>query len=232
MPPKSSPKSVKVSVKVKICGVRTPAIVEAAAVAGADYVGLVFFAKSPRNVSLAEAALLTKAAVGRIATVAVLVDPDDDLLEDVIAIAGPDLLQLHGREGPERMAMIKTRFGVPLIKAIAVASPEDVAAAHHYWDMADIMLFDAKPDPATLPGGNGVALDWGVLAGLQPRRPFALSGGLTAENVGEAIKLTGAVMVDVSSGVESKAGQKDLKLIQSFIRAAKAVTPQPRARAS
>lgn len=233
MPPKSSPKSVKVSVKVKICGVRTPAIVEAAAVAGADYVGLVFFAKSLRNVSLAEAALLTKAAAGRIATVAVLVDPDDDLIEDVIAIAGPDLLQLHGREGPERMAMIKTRFGVPLIKAIAVASPQDVAAAHQYWDLADIMLFDAKPDPAAaLPGGNGMAFDWGVLSGLQSRKPFALSGGLTPENVGEAIKLTGAVMVDVSSGVERKAGQKDLKLIQSFIRAAKAVTPQARAKAS
>jgi phosphoribosylanthranilate isomerase len=129
--------------------------------------------------------------------------------------------------------MIKTRFGMPLIKAIAVASPQDVAAAHQYWDLADIMLFDAKPDPATaLPGGNGMAFDWGVLSGLQSHKPFALSGGLTPENVGEAIKLTGAVMVDVSSGVERKAGQKDLKLIQSFIRAAKAVTPQARAKAS
>ena len=232
VPPNSSPKSVKVSVKVKICGVRTPAIVDIAADAGADYVGLVFYAKSPRNVTLAEAALLTKAAAGRIATVAVLVDPDDDLIADVMAIASPALLQLHGREAPERLAAIKARFGVPLIKAIPVATADDIAAAHRYWDMADIMLFDAKPDPAAaLPGGTGRAFDWRALAGLEPQRPFALSGGLTPENVGEAIRLTGAVMVDVSSGVERKAGEKDARLVQSFTRAAKAASPQRQAKA-
>lgn len=221
------------SIKVKICGVRTPAIVDIAAEAGADYVGLVFFSKSPRNVSLAEAALITRAAAGRIATVAVLVDPDDDLIKDVMAIAGPDLLQLHGRESPERMAAIKARFGVPLIKAIEVASAEDLAVTDRYWDVADIMLFDAKPDPAALlPGGNGLLFDWRVLAGLEQHRPFALSGGLTPENVGEAIRLTGAVMVDVSSGVERRAGEKDLGRVQSFIRAAKAAKPQAQARAS
>ncbi len=221
------------SVKVKICGVRTPAIVDIAVGAGADYVGLVFFAKSPRNVTLAEAALITKAAAGRIASVAVLVDPDDDLIEDVMAIAGPDLLQLHGSEAPERMAAIKARFGVPLIKAITVASAEDIAGADGYWDVADIMLFDAMPDPAaSRPGGNGLAFDWRALAGLEQDRPFALSGGLTPENVGEAIRLTGAVMVDVSSGVERKRGEKDAELMQRFIRAAKAVRPQARAKAS
>jgi phosphoribosylanthranilate isomerase len=222
-----------VSVKVKICGVRTPEVVEAAVAAGGDYVGVVFFAKSPRNVTLAEAALVTKAAAGRIATVAVLVDPDDDLIADVMAIATPDLLQLHGREDPKRMAAIKARFGVPLIKAITVASPEDVAAADRYWDVADIMLFDAKPSPeAALPGGNGLPFDWRALSSLPQHRPFALSGGLTPENVGEAIRLTGAVMVDVSSSVERRAGEKDTGLVQSFIRAAKAVRPQSQVKAS
>ena len=221
------------SVKVKICGVRTPEVVEAAVAAGGDYVGVVFFAQSPRNVTLAEAALVTKAAAGRIATVAVLVDPDDDLIADVMAIATPDLLQLHGREDPKRMAAIKARFGVPLIKAITVASPEDVAVADRYWDVADIMLFDAKPSPkAALPGGNGLPFDWRALSGLQQHRPFALSGGLTPENVGEAIRLTGAVMVDVSSSVERRAGEKDTGLVQSFIRAAKAVRPQSQVKAS
>ncbi len=138
-------------VKVKICGVRTPEVVEAAVAAGADYLGIVFFPASPRNVTLAEAALLTKAAAGRIASVAVLVDPDDALIEDVLAIAGPDLLQLHGQEDPERLAAIKARFGVPLIKAIQIASAKDVAAAERYWDSADILLFDAKVDQGVPP---------------------------------------------------------------------------------
>jgi phosphoribosylanthranilate isomerase len=219
-------------VKVKICGVRTPAIVEAAADAGADYAGVVFFPKSPRNVTLPEAALVTKAAAGRIAMVAVLVDPDDELLEDVMAIAGPDLLQLHGSESPERLAAIKARFGVPIIKAIQVASAEDVAAAEPYWDLADIMLLDAKPAPAALPGGNGVPFDWNALTGLEQRRPFALSGGLTPENVGEAIRLTGAVMVDVSSGVEQAPGEKNTRLMRKFIQAAKSAGIEPEAVAS
>lgn len=219
-----------VPVKVKICGVRTPEVVEAAIAAGADYLGIVFFPKSPRNVTLAEAALLTKAAAGRIATVAVLVDPDDALIEDVLAIAAPDLLQLHGREDPRRLAAIKARFGVPIIKAIPVASPKDVATAERYWDSADILLFDAKPDPgATMPGGAGRAFDWHALEGVKRRRPFALSGGLTAENVGEAIRLTGAVMVDVSSGVEWARGHKDAQLVRGFIRAAKAAASEEQA---
>ena len=208
-------------VKVKICGVRTPEVVEAAIAAGADYLGVVFFPASPRHVTLAEAALLTKAAAGRIASVAVLVDPDDALIEDVLAIAGPDLLQLHGREDPERLAAIKARFGVPLIKAIQVASAKDVAIAERYGDSADILLFDAKLDQAGAPGGAGKSFDWRVLEGVKRRRPFALSGGLTAENVGEAIRLTGAVMVDVSSGVERARGHKDTELVRRFIRAAK-----------
>jgi phosphoribosylanthranilate isomerase len=210
-----------VPVKVKICGVRTPEVVEAAVAAGADYLGIVFFPGSPRNVTLAEAALLTKAAAGRIATVAVLVDPDDALIEDVLAIAGPDLLQLHGREDPERLAAIKARFGVPVIKAIQIASPADVAIAERYWHSADILLFDAKMEQGSVPGGAGKTFDWRVLETVKRRRPFALSGGLTPENVGEAIRLTGAVMVDVSSGVERARGHKDAELVRRFIRAAK-----------
>lgn len=216
-------------VKVKICGVRTPEVVEAAVAAGADYLGIVFFPASPRNVTLAEAAILTKAAAGRIASVAVLVDPDDALIEDVLAIAGPDLLQLHGQEDPERLAAIKARFGVPLIKAIQIASAKDVAAAERYWDSADILLFDAKMDQGGAPGGAGKTFDWRALEGVKRRRPFALSGGLTAENVGEAIRLTGAAMVDVSSGVERARGQKDALLVRRFIRAAKEAATEEQA---
>lgn len=220
-------------VKVKICGVRTPAAVETAAAAGAQYVGVVFFPKSPRNVTLAEAALVTKAAAGRIATVAVLVDADDELIGDVMAIAGPDLLQLHGRESPDRMREIKARFGVPLIKAIQVDSAADIATAEHFWDVADIMLFDAKPaSAASRPGGGGVSFDWHALGGVAKRRPFALSGGLTPENVGEAIRLTGAVMVDVSSGVERIPGQKDHDLIRRFIHAVRSAALEPQEAAS
>ncbi|MGC2409255.1 MAG: phosphoribosylanthranilate isomerase [Methyloceanibacter sp.] len=221
------------SVKVKICGVRTPDLVETAVAAGADYIGVVFFEKSPRNVTLAEAALVTKAASGQIASVAVLVDPDDLLIEEVVAVAGPDLLQLHGSETPERMAEIKGRFGVPLIKAISVASAEDAAEADRFWDIADMILFDAKPDPAAgRPGGNGVAFNWHSLAALWQGRQFALSGGLTAENVGEAIRVTGATMVDVSSGVEGAPGRKDRDLVRKFIQAAKSTAAKPKAIAS
>jgi len=226
-------KRVKVSVKVKICGVRTPDLVDTAVAAGADYIGVVFFEKSPRNVTLAEAALVTKAASGRIASVAVLVDPDDMLIEEVVAIAGPDLLQLHGSETPERLADIKGRFGVKLIKAISVAAAEDAAEADRFWDIADMILFDAKPDPAaSLPGGNGLAFDWHALAALSQGRHFALSGGLTAENVGEAVRVTGASMVDVSSGVERAPGRKDRDLVRQFIQAAKSAAARPKAIAS
>ncbi len=221
------------SVKVKICGVRTPDLVETAVAAGADYIGVVFFDKSPRNVTLAEAALVTKAAKGRIASVAVVVDPDDLLIGDVLAIAAPDFLQLHGSETPERLVEIKGRFGVKIIKAIPVASAEDAAEADRYADIADIVLFDTKADPAAaLPGGNGVAFDWRALAATRAGRPFALSGGLTAETVAEAIRITGATMVDVSSGVERAPGRKDLDLMVKFIRAAKAVAGAPEAIAS
>ena len=218
-------------VKVKICGVRTPAIVEAAAAASADYVGLVFFPKSPRYVTPEGARALAEAASGKIGTVAVMVDPDDALIDSVLAVFRPDLLQLHGSETPERVAAIRMRAGCPVMKAIAVAGAGDVADAAKYAGSADDMLFDAKSSPdARLPGGNGVPFDWRALQGL--KAPFALSGGLTPTNVGEAIRLTGAFMVDVSSGVERAPGEKDATLVRSFILAAKAASPTRQAKAS
>jgi phosphoribosylanthranilate isomerase len=220
-----------VPVKVKICGVRTPAIVETAAEAGADFVGLVLFAKSLRHVELEEARVLAAVARGRIGTVAVLVDPDDALVDGVVERVRPDLLQLHGSETPERVAAIRGRARLPVMKAIAVAEAYDVADAGKYAASADFILFDAKASPdALLPGGNGVPFNWDALKGIEP--PFALSGGLTPDTVGEAIRLTGASLVDVSSGVERVPGEKDPELVRRFIRAAKGVSPQSRAKAS
>jgi len=217
-----------VPAKVKICGVRTPAIIETAAEAGADFVGLVFFAKSPRHLTLEAATALAGAARGRIATVAVLVDPDDDFIDRVAEAVRPDLLQLHGSETPERVAAVRARTKLPVMKAVAIGTPEDVALACAFAASADHILFDAKADAAAaLPGGNGVAFDWGVLKGFGA--PFALSGGLTPNTVGEAIRVTGASLVDVSSGVERAPGEKDAELVKRFIRAAKGTAPQARA---
>jgi len=220
-----------VAVKVKICGVRTPAIIDTAAQEGADFVGLVFFPKSPRYVVPEDAGALAEAARGRIGTVAVLVDPDDALIDRVVAAVRPDFLQLHGNETPGRVATIRARAGLPVMKAIPVAETGDTQKAAAYAGIADYILFDAKAAPATmLPGGNGVPFNWQALTGVNP--PFALSGGLTPGNVGEAITLTGASLVDVSSGVERTAGEKDVRLVRNFIQAAKAALPQARAKAS
>jgi len=220
-----------VPVKVKICGVRTPAIVETASEAGADFIGLVLFAKSPRHVELEEARVLAAVARGKIGTVAVLVDPDDALVDGVVERVRPDFLQLHGSETPERVTAIRTRAGLPVMKAIAVAEACDVADAGKYAASADFILFDAKASPdALLPGGNGVPFNWDALKGIKP--PFALSGGLTPDTVGEAIRLTGASLVDVSSGVERAPGEKDAELVRRFVRAAKGAAPQARTKAS
>jgi phosphoribosylanthranilate isomerase len=220
-----------VTVKVKICGVRTPAVVEAAAEAGADFIGLVLFPKSPRYVELEEARVLAAIARGKMGTVAVLVDPDDELVDGVLSRVRPDLLQLHGSETPERVAAIKARTGLNVMKAISIAEAADVAAASAYASSADYILFDTKAGAgATLPGGNGVAFDWLALKDF--KAPFALSGGLTPDTVGEAIRLTGASLVDVSSGVERAPGDKDLSLVRRFIQAARSAAPQARAKAS
>ena len=210
------------SVQVKICGLSTPDTMEAALSNGAEFVGLNFYPPSPRYVTPAQAVPLAAMARGRTRIVALVVDADDALLKDIAAVVKPDFFQLHGNETPERVAAIKAMTGRPAIKVIKVGGPEDVAKATAYVDVADIFLFDAKA-PATLknalPGGNGIPFDWSLLDG---KHGFMLSGGLSLHNVAEAIRITGAAIVDVSSGVESAPGKKDLSLIRKFIEAAKA----------
>lgn len=219
------------AVKVKICGVRTPAIIETAAAEGADYIGLVLFERSPRHVEVEEARVLAAVARGKIGSVAVAVDPDDALVDAIAERVRPDLIQLHGNESPERVAAIKERTGLPVMKAIPVADASDVGRAEGYEAVADLILFDAKAAPdATRPGGFGESFDWTLLGDAKP--PFALSGGLTAGNVADAIRITGASLVDVSSGVESEAGVKDAELVRGFVRAAKEAAAAPRAKAS
>lgn len=208
---------------VKICGLSTAASLEAALEAGADMVGLVFFPTSPRHVSLGQARELAGQARGRARIVALTVDADDRLLEAIVAAATPDVLQLHGRETPARVAAVAKRFGVATMKAIGVAGPSDLSAAKPYAGVADMILFDAKPPKdAHLPGGNGLAFDWRLLAGFAGETPYLLSGGLTPDNVGEAIALSGAKGVDVSSGVERAPGVKDNSKIAAFVARARA----------
>jgi phosphoribosylanthranilate isomerase len=208
--------------RVKICGIRTAEALGAALQARADLIGLVFFPPSPRNLSIEEAEPLAEYARGFAAVVALVVDADDALLERIMAAVHPDMLQLHGSETPARVAEIRERFGKPVMKAIKVATAEDAEAALAYQEIADLILFDARPPKgADRPGGHGAAFDWSVLAGVRDKVPFMLSGGLTPENVGEAIRVTGATAVDVSSGVETAPGIKNPGLIRAFIRAAK-----------
>jgi phosphoribosylanthranilate isomerase len=210
------------NVQVKICGLSTADTMNAALANGADFVGLVFYPPSPRYVTPAKAAPLAAMARGRARIVALVVDANDALLKDIADAVKPDYFQLHGNETPERVSAIKALTGKPIIKAIRVGGPEDVSLATGFVDVADMILFDTKA-PASLknalPGGNGIPFDWSLLEG---KRGFMLSGGLNPANVAEAIRVTGAPMVDVSSGVESAPGKKDSALIAKFIEAAKA----------
>jgi phosphoribosylanthranilate isomerase len=212
---------------VKICGITTADIMHVALDAGADYVGLVFFPKSPRNVGLSDAGALGEMARDRALIVALTVDADDSLLDDSGRKVRPDILQLHGHETPDRCRAIKSRWpAVQIMKAIGVATPQDVALATSYANAADLILFDAKPPKDSLiPGGNGVTFDWSMLD--RAPRPFMLSGGLTPDNVAAAVRATGAHAVDVSSGVESAPGVKAANLVRRFIAAAKAPSNQP-----
>lgn len=208
-------------IRVKICGLREKAHVEAAVEAGARYVGFVFFPKSPRNISVADAARLAAEVPPGVAKVALTVDATDAELDAIAAAVPLDMLQLHGQESPERVAEIRARYGLPVMKAIGMAGPEDVAGIEIYGKVADQLLVDAKaPKGAALPGGNGIAFDWTLVARKYWPCPWMLAGGLTPANVAEAIRLTGARQVDVSSGVESAPGVKDADLIRAFIAAA------------
>lgn len=208
-------------VRCKICGLKTPADVEAAAQAGAGYIGLVFFSRSPRHLEIAQARELALLAPVGLAKVALVVDADDATLQAITDAVPLDLLQLHGRESPARVAEVKARFGLPVMKAVGVAEAADLAAIADYEAVADQILVDAKaPKGAALPGGNGLAFDWRLIAGRPWRRPWMLAGGLTPENVAEAVRLTGARQVDVSSGVESAPGVKEAARIAAFVAAA------------
>ena len=209
--------------EVKICGLKTAEAVNAALDGGADYIGLVFFPRSPRHVDAATALSLADRARGQAKIVALFVDPDDKVLDNIIDRVQPDIIQLHGDESSPRVREIKRRCHLPVIKAIKVGSSVDAARALRYNEAADLILFDAHPPKgACLPGGNGAAFDWHSLAEFKGRMKFMLSGGLTSENVSQAIAETGASAVDVSSGVESAPGVKDVGLIRSFLKAAKA----------
>lgn len=208
-------------VRVKICGVRSEAAVEAAARAGAAYIGLVFFERSPRHVDAASARALALAAPPGLAKVALMVDPTDADLDAVCEAVPLDMLQLHGRETPDRVAELRARTGLPVMKAVGIAGRGDLAQLDRFAAVADQLLVDAKPVPgAALPGGNGIGFDWTLIADRTWDVPWMLAGGLRPENVAEAVRLTGARQVDVSSGVESAPGQKDPDRIAAFLRAA------------
>lgn len=210
------------SLIVKICGLSTPEALDAAIAEGADMVGFVFFQASPRNVSFAHAPALSARVEGRAKKVALSVDADDDLLSTIVDALGPDFLQLHGKETPERVSAIKARFRLPVIKALPIESKGDLAQVKDFAPVSDWLLFDAKaPAEATRPGGLGKPFDWSLMRGVVPGVPVILSGGLDADNVGEALRITGLSAVDVSSGVESSPGRKDVKKIRDFIRIAR-----------
>ncbi|MFC3086060.1 phosphoribosylanthranilate isomerase [Tabrizicola soli] len=211
-------------VRVKICGLRRAADVVAAAAAGAAYAGFVFFPKSPRHLTVEAARALALGAPEGLCKVALTVDADDATLDAIVGAVPLDMLQLHGREAPERVAEVKARYGLPVMKAIGVADEGDLAGLLEMSLAADQLLIDAKPPKgAALPGGNGLAFDWRLLVGRKWLRPWMLAGGLTPENVAQAVRLTGARQVDVSSGVESAPGVKDPARIAAFVQAAQGV---------
>jgi phosphoribosylanthranilate isomerase len=209
-------------VAAKICGLSSHDAVAAAAEGSARYLGFVFYPPSPRAVTPAQAAPLCAAVPAGIARVALFVDADDDTIAEILDAAAIDILQFHGQETPQRVAEARARFGRRVMKAVAIAGPEDLPAAGEYEDAADLLLFDAKPPRGlgALPGGNGRAFDWGLIAGHAWRRPWMLSGGLTAALLPEAVRLSGAACVDVSSGVETRSGHKDPDKIRAFLAAA------------
>ena len=205
------------SISIKFCGLSQPADISAAAEAGARYVGFVFFPKSPRAVSLTQARDLALAVPVGVAKVGLVVDPEDGFLDQLLAEVPLDILQLHGHETPTRVAEIRARTGLPVMKAIGIADADDLGQIADYAAVSDQLLIDAKPPKnADLPGGNGLSFDWRLLAGRRWPVPWMLAGGLTPDNVRLAVQMTGAQQVDVSSGVESRAGVKDPMLIHAF----------------
>ncbi|EKF19250.1 phosphoribosylanthranilate isomerase [Nitratireductor pacificus] len=205
---------------IKICGLKTPEAVAAALDGGASHVGFIFFEKSPRHVSAQTAGVLRQAARGRAQAVAVSVDADDAALDAIVEAMAPDMLQLHGGESPGRVEAVKARYGLPVMKAFAIREAADLAEIAPYRGVADRFLFDAKPPRgAELPGGNGIAFDWRVLAELDADVDYMLSGGLNAGNIGAALGVVSPRGIDISSGVECAPGEKNPDLIRDFFRA-------------
>ena len=208
--------------KVKICGLSTPEDVSTSLNAGADLVGFVFFSKSPRNLTLAQASTLATLVPPNVKKVVLTVDPEDYFLEKIISAVDPDFIQLHGQEKVSRVAEISEIFSIPIIKAIGIKDEQDLGRVNEYSFVSDQILVDAKPvDNQALPGGNGIAFDWKIISEFDWKLPWMLAGGLNAVNVATAIKLTKAEQVDVSSGVEKSPGKKDHMEIRKFIKAAK-----------
>lgn len=209
------------TIQIKICGLSTPEAVDRAADLNADMAGFIFFPKSPRHIAVDTAAALAEQSRARgLKTVAVSVDMDDAGLDQIVSAVKPNWLQLHGSESPQRTAELKARYGLPVMKAFAIREAADFDKIGPYKGIADRFLFDAKaPKGSDLPGGNGVSFDWRLLATLDASANYMLSGGLTKDNIGEALGISGAPGVDVSSGVESAPGVKDLEMMDSFVRA-------------
>lgn len=206
---------------IKICGISTPATLDAAIAARADHVGLTFVAASPRYLAPSDAAGIAARAAGRIGKVGLFVDATDSMIAEAVGAAQLDALQLHGSETPQRAAELRARFGVPVWKVIAVASAADIARADAYAGAADLILFDAKTPKGALPGGMGLVFDWSLLGAYRGELPWGLAGGLSIDNVAEAVRVTGAPLVDTSSGVESAPGVKDVDKIAAFCKAAR-----------
>jgi phosphoribosylanthranilate isomerase len=212
-------------VLVKICGINSVESADAAVRAGADYCGLVFHPKSPRNLTRDQAGALAAFMRGRLRLVALFADVGDEEIHDIVKFVRPDFLQLHGSEAPERVGALRSRFGIPIIKAVAIADAQDVANAARYEAAADMLLLDAKaPDGAMRPGGHGAAFDWQLLRGRKFSKPWLLAGGLDADNVARAIAASDAPGIDVSSGVETAPGIKSPEMISAFVIAARAAT--------
>jgi phosphoribosylanthranilate isomerase len=205
---------------IKICGLRTEEALAAALAGGASHVGFIFFPKSPRNIEPAEAGRLRRLADGKAKAVAVTVDADDAALDGIVNAVAPDVLQLHGFESPARVTELKARYGLPVMKALSIRERSDLDQVADYAGIADRLLFDAKPPKgAELPGGNGMAFDWRLLSGVDPAIPYMLSGGLNASNIAEALAIARPSGIDISSGIESAPGVKDIGLIEAFFRA-------------
>ena len=210
-------------VLVKICGINSVESADAAVRAGVDFAGLVFHPKSPRNLARDQAGALAAFMRGRLRLVVLFADAGDEEIGETVKFVRPDFLQLHGNETPERVGAVRTRFGIPVIKAVAIADASDVASVGRFEIAADMLLFDAKaPDGAMRPGGHGAAFDWQLLRGRRFSKPWLLAGGLNADNVARAIRSADAPGVDVSSGVETAPGVKSLEMISAFVAAARA----------